>query len=111
MLFSAFFASAGLASLTAASILQHEDSHKRSLAQSPIHPFENTTDDSVSKKGGYILRDSFTPSNFFDEFEFFTGADPTHGHVQYKDRDYAFAHNLVNTKLNMVRMGVDAKTP
>lgn len=28
---------------------------------------------------GYALKDAYTPSNFFDMFNFFTGDDPTQG--------------------------------
>jgi hypothetical protein len=28
---------------------------------------------------GYVLQDSYTSSNFFDMFNFFTGPDPTQG--------------------------------
>jgi hypothetical protein len=28
---------------------------------------------------GYVLQDSFNPTGFFDNFDFFTGEDPTQG--------------------------------
>jgi hypothetical protein len=34
-------------------------------------------------KLNYTLKDNFSGSSFFDNFEYFTGADPTHGFVQY----------------------------
>ncbi|KAK2782824.1 hypothetical protein FQN53_009590 [Emmonsiellopsis sp. PD_33] len=33
----------------------------------------------------YTLFDSYTPENFFSKFDFFTGPDPTKGHVKYLD--------------------------
>ncbi|OCL03283.1 glycoside hydrolase family 16 protein [Glonium stellatum] len=41
---------------------------------------------------GYTLIDSFKGNNFFDNFDFFTGPDPTTGFVDYKDN--VTAHNL-----------------
>jgi hypothetical protein len=34
-------------------------------------------------KLNYSLKDTYSGSSFFDNFEYFTGADPTHGFVQY----------------------------
>lgn len=35
-------------------------------------------------KLNYSLKDEFSGPSFFDNFEYFTGADPTHGFVQYE---------------------------
>jgi hypothetical protein len=34
----------------------------------------------------YTLKDTYSGSSFFDNFEYFTAADPTHGFVQYVTR-------------------------
>lgn len=45
----------------------------------------------------YRLDTEFNASNFFDEFDFFTGSDPTHGFVKYEDKQDAFRLNLAKT--------------
>ncbi|KAL1951964.1 hypothetical protein VTO73DRAFT_1113 [Trametes versicolor] len=42
----------------------------------------------------WSVQDIYQGSTFFDTFNFFTGEDPTHGTVNYTDRDTAFANNL-----------------
>jgi hypothetical protein len=48
---------------------------------------------------GYTMTDEFTKDNFFNEFDFFTDADPTHGSVKYvaaqvaNDKSYAGYYN------------------
>ncbi|KAL2008411.1 hypothetical protein VTN00DRAFT_6605 [Thermoascus crustaceus] len=59
----------------------------------------------------YQLVESFEGSHFFDNFDFFTGPDPTHGYVQYVDQGTAQSSGLV--KINpsgSVYMGVDSQT-
>ncbi|KZT74648.1 glycoside hydrolase family 16 protein [Daedalea quercina L-15889] len=55
---------------------------------SPTQTFPNGTD--------YVwtIQDSYEGSTFFDTFEFYTGEDPTHGTVNYTDRNTAFADGL-----------------
>ena len=79
----------------------------------------------------YELVASYSPINFFDNFEFFTvsifsfctlirkylprpptdhhaqGPDPTNGFVQYADRATAFATNLTRVTSELVYLGVD----
>ncbi|KAL4784172.1 concanavalin A-like lectin/glucanase domain-containing protein [Aspergillus varians] len=54
----------------------------------------------------YVLQDDYSPDVFFDQFEFFTGADPTNGHVDYVDRGTAESTGLISTG-SSVYMGVD----
>lgn len=58
----------------------------------------------------YTLQDTFSGANFFDGFDFFTGADPTHGFVNYVDRGTAQNNGLVSTA-NGAYIGVDYTSP
>jgi hypothetical protein len=51
--------------------------------------------------------DTYDHSNFFSSFNFFTGADPTHGFVNYQSQSSAQSAGLINTNNNQVYMGVD----
>lgn len=46
------------------------------------------------RNSGFSLADSYKGNNFFDGFDFFNDADPTHGMVDYVNRDEAFSRNL-----------------
>jgi len=54
--------------------------------------------------------DSYHAGNFFDNFNFFQGADPTHGFVKYQSRGNAQSQGLINENNNKVYMGVDSNT-
>lgn len=43
---------------------------------------------------GYVIQDSYVPSNFFDMFDFFTGEDPTQGYGKF-DHAYIRDHDLI----------------
>ncbi|SPQ98922.1 unnamed protein product (mitochondrion) [Plasmodiophora brassicae] len=43
----------------------------------------------------YIRTESWTPTNFLDQFDFFDGPDPTHGYVEYVDRSTASSRGLL----------------
>jgi len=43
----------------------------------------------VARDTTYKLQTSYKGSTFFDSWDFFTGADPTHGNVQYESQDDA----------------------
>jgi len=58
----------------------------------------------------YHLVDTYSSSNFFSSFNFFTGADPTHGYVNYQSQSNAQSANLINTNNNQVHLGVDSST-
>ena len=46
--------------------------------------------------------------NFFDQFSFFTGADPTNGFVQYQSRSSAESASLISGSSGDVTFGVDS---
>jgi hypothetical protein len=55
----------------------------------------------------YRLVDDYSPATFFDNFNFFTGGDPTSGHVQYVDRATALRNGYTTTVNGAARMSVD----
>ena len=55
----------------------------------------------------YQLVDEYKPQGFFDQFNFFTGGDPTSGHVQYVDRTTAERNGYVTTTNGAARLSVD----
>ncbi|KAL5121201.1 hypothetical protein ACEQ8H_000669 [Pleosporales sp. CAS-2024a] len=61
---------------------------------------------------GYVLEDDYM-TDFFANFDFFTGPDPTDGFVQYVDKATAQRSSLINTTSSTAQWGVDAtnKTP
>lgn len=75
------------------------------VVSADAHPYVKRT--SVE----YSLVESFTGSNFFDNFEFNTATDPTHGFVTYLGQSAAESAGLVNiTSSGSVYLGVDSKT-
>lgn len=63
---------------------------------------------SVSARNCYWKSDSFkTNTSFFDAFQFETFDDPTHGYVDYVDRNTAFQNGLVKYIGEKVYIGVD----
>lgn len=58
----------------------------------------------------YSLVDSYTSSNFFSSFNFFTDPDPTHGFVSYQGQGDAQNAGLYNTNNGQIYMGVDSTT-
>lgn len=59
---------------------------------------------------GYTLVATYDSTNFFDEFSFFTGSDPTEGFVDYVSQSVADSSDLVNYQNNQVYLGVDYTT-
>ncbi|KAF2270639.1 tat pathway signal sequence, partial [Lojkania enalia] len=55
----------------------------------------------------YSLIRDYNASNFFDEFTFFTGQDPTGGFVTYVPFDNASATGLIHNSTGIVYLGVD----
>ncbi|KAJ5972993.1 Concanavalin A-like lectin/glucanase subgroup [Penicillium vulpinum] len=55
----------------------------------------------------YSLKDNYSGSSFFDNFEYFTGADPTHGFVQYIDRAASAWLNLTSATDTSAVLKVD----
>lgn len=58
----------------------------------------------------WTLMDTYNSANFFNSFTFFTGADPTHGFVNYESKAAATAAGLISTANNQIHMGVDHTT-
>jgi Glycosyl hydrolases family 16 len=63
----------------------------------------------------YSLVDDYSSgSSFFSSFEFFTGADPTGGHVKFQSQEAAFSSNLAGLNFaanNSIYLGVDFENP
>ncbi|KAL2154185.1 hypothetical protein VTH82DRAFT_2861 [Thermothelomyces myriococcoides] len=62
---------------------------------------------STARADSYTLVDTFDASNFFDEFDFFTEPDPTHGFVQYVDGYTANRKGLAGFASGGIYLGVD----
>ncbi|GJJ13315.1 hypothetical protein Clacol_007567 [Clathrus columnatus] len=61
--------------------------------------------------GPMSLVDNFAGPSFFDNFDFFTDPDPTHGTVQYVSQQEATTAGLVFVdQANVVNIGVDSNT-
>lgn len=58
----------------------------------------------------YHLDTSYDSTNFFNSFDFFTGADPTEGFVNYVDANTAKNEGLAGYAKGGIFMGVDYKT-
>jgi hypothetical protein len=58
-------------------------------------------------EGGYVIREFYQGQSFFDHFDFFTGDDPTHGYVNYVDRNTAQAQGLIASSNYNVYIGAD----
>lgn len=54
----------------------------------------------------YTLVDTYDHTNFFSEFDFFNGADPTEGFVDYVSKSTA-ENGLISTDNSQVYLGVD----
>lgn len=62
----------------------------------------------VLQERAYGLVDVYDAGNFFNEFSFYTGADPTHGYVDYLSQSDASAAGLINNNNNQIYLGVDS---
>jgi hypothetical protein len=58
----------------------------------------------------YGLVATYDSSNFFSDFNFFTGTDPTDGYVSYQSQSAAQSAGLIRTTNAQVYMGVDYTT-
>lgn len=58
-------------------------------------------------KLNYTLRDTYSGSDFFDRFEYFTGYDPTSGFVHYVDNATASSMNLTYASSERAILRVD----
>ncbi|RUS31702.1 concanavalin A-like lectin/glucanase domain-containing protein [Jimgerdemannia flammicorona] len=75
--------------------------------------FTATTTDAGKHKHKKPMRktatDVYQGNSFFDKFDFFTAADPTHGFVNYVDAKTARSNNLTLVKNNIVYIYSDHK--
>lgn len=58
--------------------------------------------------GPYTLVDNWSGSSFLNNFDFFTAGDPTHGFVQYVDRNTAQSNNLLSVSNGVVYIRSDS---
>ncbi|KAI8069803.1 concanavalin A-like lectin/glucanase domain-containing protein [Gilbertella persicaria] len=58
----------------------------------------------------WTVKEALSGENFFNGFDYFTGADPTHGFVQYVDKATAKAKNLIYTQNGQVIIKADNST-
>jgi hypothetical protein len=58
----------------------------------------------------YRLVDNYNSGNFFSSFNFYSGADPTHGYVNYRSQGDAQNIGLINSNNGQIYMGVDHST-
>jgi hypothetical protein len=56
----------------------------------------------------YKLTEAYTPSNWLDEFTFFSQADPNHGFVKYRNQEDAEALGLFEVGQDGVTLRVDS---
>jgi hypothetical protein len=81
---------------------------KHTLTTMPLIPFFFYFFSLVNLSiAGYVLKDDYNPSVFFDKFDFWTAADPTHGFVQYIDQNTAWKNGLITKSGSSVYIGVD----
>jgi hypothetical protein len=58
----------------------------------------------------YGLVATYNSGNFFNNFNFFQGTDPTHGWVNYLSQSAASSAGLINTNNGQIYLGVDYTT-
>lgn len=64
----------------------------------------------LATTASYKLVTTYDHTNFFQDFTFYTGADPTHGFVDYLDYADASAAGLATIVKDQIYMGVDYTT-
>ncbi|EJU00224.1 glycoside hydrolase family 16 protein [Dacryopinax primogenitus] len=64
----------------------------------------------LGRDSTFSLQDNCTGTNFFDCFDFFDDADPTHGDVVFVNDSVAWAQGLVSTTASQAFLGVDNTT-
>jgi len=64
----------------------------------------------VSFVHAYNLVDSFNGTTFFNNFNFFTGADPTHGYVYYASEAQASQWGFISVSNNVVYIRSDSNS-
>lgn len=68
------------------------------------------TYDTSSATQSYLLNQTFTGSDFFTNWNFYSNIDPTNGYVDYQTADEAWAAGLVSTTNGSAYIGVDYNT-
>lgn len=68
------------------------------------------TYETSSESRSYLLNHTFTGSNFFTNWNFFSDTDPTNGYVDYQTSNEAWATGLVSTSNGSAYIGVDYNT-
>lgn len=63
--------------------------------------------DTPAEVSGYTLVNNWNGANMFEEFDFLTGEDPTHGYVDYVDSAEAKTEGLVSIKGKQIYLGAD----
>jgi len=58
----------------------------------------------------YSLKNSYSPSDIINNFNYFTGPDPTHGYVYYASNSDAHTWNLVTVQNNQAIIRSDSTT-
>lgn len=61
----------------------------------------------VAESSAWTLKSTASGSSFFDSFSFFTSSDPTHGFVQYVDKNTATSSGLIYTQNGQVIIKAD----
>ncbi|KAL1306214.1 hypothetical protein AAFC00_004310 [Neodothiora populina] len=56
----------------------------------------------------YTLQDTYSGSSFYDQFNFISDSDPTHGFVQYLDQSTAASTGLISVVDGVARWGTDS---
>jgi len=73
-------------------------------------PTGNWTLSSRAAAKAWKATDKYEGAKFFDSFDFFSAADPTHGIVKYLNEADAKSKGLAKIANNVVTLGVDSKT-
>ncbi|KAI0136584.1 concanavalin A-like lectin/glucanase domain-containing protein [Xylariales sp. AK1849] len=61
-------------------------------------------------QAAYTIQDTYDTTSFFDGFEFYSGADPTNGFVQYHNAALANSSSLAGYANGGIYLGVDSST-
>ncbi|EJU03692.1 glycoside hydrolase family 16 protein [Dacryopinax primogenitus] len=64
----------------------------------------------TARSSNFTLTDKFQGTNFFDDWDFFTESDPTHGLVNYLGASDALNAGLISTTASQATMKVDDTT-
>lgn len=68
---------------------------KTVIATAAVAPFFSQAGAISVTSSTYVLQQEYSGANFFDGFDFYSGADPTHGNVTYLSKEDATNENLI----------------